>query len=338
MAALPTSNLSDTIMQEFQFVKVPFEHYKNTIRPNNRSVKKGISSVISAVDSVSLNDDTVSHLSSLVSRLHGLKRKEGSQVENLQAQRIKARLDHLESTDANSILNNTRLTRIIVDYMLHMTYYESAAKLIEASKIQSIFEFQLRLQEFIDLVREDNKMCAIEYAWKYLTAHRATHMKELQSVIAKLVFGSSTECDSYKVLFEPKQWDHLVDLFNQEFYRLYGMTLELLLKIYLQAGLIALKTPFCYKGECPKADPLFQESLRELASSLPFPYQPNSKLVCYITKELMDAENPPMALPNGLVYSNKALEEMASWNNGRVTCPRTGLVCNYSDLTKVYVS
>ena len=75
MAALPTSNLSDTIMQEFQFVKVPFEHYKNTIRPNNRSVKKGISSVISAVDSVSLNDDTVSHLSSLVSRLHGLKRK-----------------------------------------------------------------------------------------------------------------------------------------------------------------------------------------------------------------------------------------------------------------------
>ena len=62
---------------------------------------------------------------------------------------------------------------------------------------------------------------------------------------------------------------------------------------------------FCYKGECPKADPLFQESLRELASSLPFPYQPNSKLVCYITKELMDAENPPMALPNGLVYSNK---------------------------------
>ncbi|XP_057521122.1 protein MAEA homolog isoform X3 [Amaranthus tricolor] len=280
MAALPTSNLSDTIMQEFQFVKVPFEHYKNTIRPNNRSVKKGISSVISAVDSVSLNDDTVSHLSSLVSRLHGLKRKlkEGSQVENLQAQRIKARLDHLESTDANSILNNTRLTRIIVDYMLHMTYYESAAKLIEASKIQSIFEFQLRLQEFIDLVREDNKMCAIEYAWKYLTAHRATHMKELQSVIAKLVFGSSTECDSYK------------------------------------------------------------ESLRELASSLPFPYQPNSKLVCYITKELMDAENPPMALPNGLVYSNKALEEMASWNNGRVTCPRTGLVCNYSDLTKVYVS
>lgn len=62
--------------------------------------------------------------------------KEGSQVENLQAQRIKARLDHLESTDANSILNNTRLTRIIVDYMLHMTYYESAAKLIEASKIQ----------------------------------------------------------------------------------------------------------------------------------------------------------------------------------------------------------
>lgn len=62
--------------------------------------------------------------------------KEGSQVENLQAKRIKARLDHLEPIDASSILNNTRLTRIIVDYMLRMTYYESAAKLTEASKIQ----------------------------------------------------------------------------------------------------------------------------------------------------------------------------------------------------------
>lgn len=75
MAALPTSNLSDTTMQEFQFVKLPFEHYKNVIRRNNLSLKKRISSVISAVESVSPDDDTVSHLSSLVSRLKGLKRK-----------------------------------------------------------------------------------------------------------------------------------------------------------------------------------------------------------------------------------------------------------------------
>lgn len=49
-----------------------------------------------------------------------------------------------------------------------------------------------------------------------------------------------------QVLFEAKQWDYLVDQFKQEFCKLYGMTLEPLLNIYLQAGLSALKTPYPY--------------------------------------------------------------------------------------------
>lgn len=49
---------------------------------------------------------------------------------------------------------------------------------------------------------------------------------------------------AFQVLFEPKQWDYLVDQFKQEFCKLYGMTLEPLLNIYLQAGLSALKTPY----------------------------------------------------------------------------------------------
>lgn len=54
-----------------------------------------------------------------------------------------------------------------------------------------------------------------------------------------------------QVLFEPKQWDHLVDLFKQEFCKLYGMTLEPLLNIYLQAGLSALKTPYPFPNDLP---------------------------------------------------------------------------------------
>lgn len=52
-----------------------------------------------------------------------------------------------------------------------------------------------------------------------------------------------------QVLFEAKQWDHLVDQFKQEFCKLYGMTLEPLLNIYLQAGLSALKTPYPSKTQ-----------------------------------------------------------------------------------------
>ncbi|GAB2276686.1 hypothetical protein Dimus_011402 [Dionaea muscipula] len=383
------AQLSESLKLEHQFLRVPFEHYKKTIRSDHRLFEKEVSAVISGVSEVAdsadsmPSDEAANHLTSLVSRLQGLKRKleEGNRTENLQAQRCRARLDHLESADADDMSewNNTRLKRILVDYMLRMSYYESAIKLSETGNLQdfvdievfheakrviealhnkevapalawcsenksrlkkskSKFEFQLRLQEFIELVRGENNLRAITYARKYLAPWGATHMKELQRVVATLAFKSNTECAIYKVLFEANQWDYLVEQFKQEFCRLYGMTLEPLLNIYLQAGLSALKTPFCYEEDCPKDDPLSQESFRRLASPLPFSKQHHSKLVCYITKELMDTENPPMVLPNGYVYSSKALEEMADKNNGKITCPRTGLVCNYSDLAKAFIS
>ncbi|KAH7537330.1 hypothetical protein FEM48_Zijuj03G0081100 [Ziziphus jujuba var. spinosa] len=490
--------LAESLRLEHQFLRVPFEHYKKTIRANHRVVEKEMSSVMSGVSDAADRDDlssdeAVNHLNSLVSRLQGLKRKleEGSRVEHLQAQRCRARLDHLESADAENLSewNNMRLKRILVDYMLRMSYYDTAVKLAESSNIQDLvdidvfqeakkvidalqnkevapalawcadnksrlkksrvklifnvaielvfflnidngfavnlscntrrllhhfclsylsriqgtgngmvwhlvqmkggigkgyctlvgkkplclmpcvlgkqnegiltlsrygcdtlsnanffyqwqskFEFQLRLQEFVELVRAENNLRAITYARKYLAPWGSTHMKELQRVFVTLAYKSTTECATYKVLFEPTQWDHLVDLFKQEFCKLYGMTLEPLLNIYLQAGLSALKTPYCYEDDCTKEDPLSQESFRKLALPLPYSKQHHSKLVCYITKELMDTENPPQVLPNGYVYSTKALEEMAKKNDGKITCPRTGFVCNYKDLVKAYIS
>ncbi|KAM0039195.1 putative transcription factor interactor and regulator LisH family [Helianthus debilis subsp. tardiflorus] len=379
------TQLTESLKLEHQFVRVPFEHYKKTIRANHRAVEKEISAVVSALPDTNhlSQDEAVLHLNSLVSRLQGLKRKleDGSKVEHLQEQRCRARLDHLESADGDDISewNNMRLKRILVDYMLRMSYYDTATKLAESSNIQDLvdidifyeakkvidalqnkevapalawcadnksrlkkskskFEFQLRLQEFVELVRSENNVRAVMYARKYLAPWASTYMNEFQKVIATLAFTRNTGCEIYKVLFEPKQWDLLMDQFKQEFCRLYGMTLEPLLNIYLQAGLSALKTPFCYEDDCTKEDPLSQESFRKLAMPLPFSKQHHSKLVCYITKELMDTENPPLVLPNGYVYSTKALEDMATKNNGKITCPRTGLVCNFTEVTIAYIS
>lgn len=147
-----------------------------------------------------------------------------------------------------------------------------------------------------------------------------------------------------------------------------------------------------FEEGCTKEDPLSQENFRKLALPLPFSKQHHSKLVCYISKELMDTEDPPQVLPNGYVYSTKvwfcsyttsafcscsliwnllfldrsvtsvypkqfkilkvgllflfiswimnlqALKEMAEKNGGIITCPRTGFVCNYTELVKAYIS
>ncbi|RID65217.1 hypothetical protein BRARA_D00430 [Brassica rapa] len=324
-----SSQLTESIKLEHQLLRVPFEHYKKTIRANHRSLEKEVSSVVSSVGDLADNDWSkdvaVSRLTSLVSRLQGLKRKleEGSNVENLQAQRCRARIDHLDSADVENITewNNTKLKRILVDYMLRMSYFETASKLSESSNISDLVD--------IDIFRE---------AKKHLTPWGATHMNELQHVLATLAFKSTTECPKYKALFEPQQWDVLVHQFKQEFCKLYGMTMEPLLNIYLQAGLTALKTPYSFEEGCTKEDPLSQESFRKLALPLPYSKQEHSKLVCYISKELMDTENPPQVLPNGYVYSTKALKEMADKNKGEIKCPRTGFVCNHTDLVKAYIS
>ncbi|KAF8397582.1 hypothetical protein HHK36_016502 [Tetracentron sinense] len=357
------THLAESLKLEHQFLRVPLEYFKKSMRTNHRIVEKEMSAVFSsvseAVDRDMSKEEAVHHLTTLVSRLQGLKRKleEGSKTEHLQAQRCRIRLDHLDAVEPENLSewNNTRMKRILVDYMLRLSYYDTAMKLAESNNLQDLvdidvfheakkvidalqkkevapalawcaenksrlkkskskFEFQLRLQEFIELVRADNHLRAITYARKYLAPWGATHMKELQRVMATLAFKSNTECATYKVLYEPKQWDYLVEQFKQEFCR------------------------FCYEDDCPKEDPLSQESFRKLASSLPFSKQHHSKLVCYITKELMDTENPPLVLPNGYVYSSKALEEMAKKNDGKITCPRTGLVCNYSELVKAYIS
>jgi predicted metal-binding membrane protein len=65
--------------------------------------------------------------------------------------------------------------------------------------LQSKFEFKLRLQEFIELVRGERMIEAIMYARKYLASWGATNMKELQQAMATLAFKTNTDCPGYKV-------------------------------------------------------------------------------------------------------------------------------------------
>ncbi|RCV35824.1 hypothetical protein SETIT_7G270600v2 [Setaria italica] len=290
-AAGRQTRAAESVRLEHQLVRVPLEALRSTVRSNNRLAEKEIAAALSSASAAPAESSAaaVDHLTSLVSRLHGLKRKmeEGARAEEVQVQRCRARLDRLASasTGEDAEWEDMRLKRILVDYMLRMSYYDSATKLAETSGIQDLvdidvfldakrvidslqnnevapalawcaenksrlkkskskLEFLLRLQEFVEFVKAKNCIQAIAYARKYLAPWGSIHMKELQRVTATLVFRSNTNCAPYKILFEKDRWDFLVDMFKQDFCKLYGMTLEPLLNIYLQAGLTALKTPY----------------------------------------------------------------------------------------------
>jgi macrophage erythroblast attacher len=51
----------------------------------------------------------------------------------------------------------------------------------------------------------------------------------------------------------------------------------------------------------------------------------------------MNDANPPMVLPNGYVYSLKAIDQNAAKNNGRIVCPHTGAEFGYDEARRAFI-
>ncbi len=90
-------------------------------------------------------------------------------------------------------------------------------------------------------------------------------------------------------------------------YQLNTLSTEPLLHLALYAGLASLKLPACYdhtqhNPDCPVCDP---EGLGRLAMEVPWSHHVNSTIVCRLSGKIMNEDNPPMAFPNGYVYSKE---------------------------------
>ena len=60
-------------------------------------------------------------------------------------------------------------------------------------------EFNLRLQEYIELVRARKLADAILYARKHLTPWSETHLKEIQRAMGLMAFTPDSTCENYRV-------------------------------------------------------------------------------------------------------------------------------------------
>ena len=207
-------------------------------------------------------------------------------------------------------------------------------------KVQSKLEFRLRLQEFVEHARAERKVDAISYMRKHLSPSNceSERLLDIQRFMALLAFQPSTSCQPYKDMYSERKWLDLESAFKQDNYRLHGLTRESMIEILLKAGLASLKTRKCgteaeRKPNCPTC----VEPYLSLAQSLPRGRHENSVLVCSISGDIMDENNPPMALPNGNVYSFKALTKMAEENDGVITDPRSQETARMDELRKCFV-
>ncbi|CAG9569513.1 unnamed protein product [Danaus chrysippus] len=315
-------------------------------------------------------------LGGMVEKLTTMKRKASEAItEEVQAAFVcKKRLEHLkEQADALSDTSapqaktqinqwrKVRLDRMLVDYFLRNGYYESANKLADARDLRdltnvdiyaaaseveselslrnfnSTMEFKIRIQEFIELVREDRRLEAVRYAKKHFSTYEDGQLEDIQHCMGMLAFPKDTEVEPYQSLLGSWRWDALVAQFRWEHARLLHPARLPALPVTLQLGLAALNTPQCYKDStkvptCPSCSP----PLNALARTLPHAHVSHSRLVCRLSRLPLNEHNQPMVLPNGQVYGEKALKEMMK-EHGSIICPKTKEVFCMKRVEKVYV-
>lgn len=250
----------------------------------------------------------------------------------------------LESSKALTYLTDVHIFKAVSDIMLSLKEHDCSLALrwckqnaSRLSKHRSILQFQLHVQEFVELVRQKRTMDALSYAQKNLAPLAKQRPMELQRTAALLAFPSDTQCEPYASMFSLDRWDDLLLTFKMEVLRLHGLPRASMLEAHLQAGLSSLKSSQSLVSNSCRQDPMHLPSFRHLSEGLPSAKHVHSKLVCAITGKVMSEHNPPLVLPNGYVYSTFAMESMAAKNKGIVRCPMTGDKFNFTELRRAFV-
>ncbi|KAI5715585.1 hypothetical protein M8J77_018906 [Diaphorina citri] len=215
--------------------------------------------------------------------------------------------------------------------------HENKSKL---RKLRSGLEFNVRMQEFIELVRADKRVDAVHHARKHFSAPEEDQLEDIRKCMVLLAFPKNIELSPYKELFDYSRWDRLIEQFHMEKQRLFQLAPQCVFTVALQAGLSALKTPQCYSEVMEtrnKSCPVCTEPFNTLAKSLPYAHCTQSRLVCSISGLQLNEYNQPIVLPNGYVYGEQALSKMAAENDGKVQCPKTKEIFKYRRAQKVYV-
>ncbi|KAJ4302653.1 GID complex subunit containing RING finger motif [Kalmusia sp. IMI 367209] len=409
MAELTTTKLNaeSHLLLDQPLLRMPHElsrrNQKNAQRYVENGTKDVLTTLIATTKTASKSaspDATLASLDSIISKMQGLKRK----LENLHDEEMRihksnrARLQHLQDLyEVQSLVDvkydewsRTRLSRLLVDYLLREGYSESAAHLAASQKIEelvdvdafvachkiekslreersttlalnwckenskelkkqgSTLEFQLRLQQYIELVRQghqagigDTDMDGIDdmngvsldggrgageeklvearaHAKKYLSA--SVDFDLLKKAAGLLAYRPWDKVPPYADLYAESRWTHLAHVFLTTHHTLYSLPSRPLLHIALSAGLSALKTPACHSAYTARTTfPLSSTHTMPSTSVCPICSTELNELarnVPYAHHSKSLVESDPVVLPNGRVYGKERL---------RVFCDKVGV-------------
>lgn len=282
--------------------------------------------------------------------------------------------DSIQRGDTTEALAWVRDNRESIKKLLERSNPPSNAAVTTAPKISPL-EFQLRFQEYIELLRQyprrqTARYEALNYAQKHLYPQSIVHPDQICTVAGLLSQDPSTSAGPYEEYFAPTRWTYLSNLFIETHHNLLNLPLRSGLHVALSAGLSALKTPACHSALNPASAattgsdatfapttgkgsngigqslcPICSMELNSLALSVPYAHHTKSSV-----------ENDPMMLPNHRVYGKERLldlerkkaridlsmfgsdDDLATTKGRKIQDPVTGDEFNWDDLKKVYIT
>ncbi|CDW52414.1 macrophage erythroblast attacher [Trichuris trichiura] len=227
--------------------------------------------------------------------------------------------------------------------------HENRSKL---RRLKSTFELKVRQQDFIELLRNNERTLAINYARKHFGKLDQDTFHVLLPTMTLLAVGVDTTLEQYQNLWSASRWESLINEFRSENYRLYNMSEYSPFSACFQCGISAIKTTRCVSSGdgCMEIDngdqeatkkvpecPVCIEEVRPLADGLPIGRVSHSKLICAYSGEILNENNPPFVLPNGMVYGQSSLLAIAAENDGKIVCPRTKQRYSLKEADRVFV-
>ena len=234
----------------------------------------------------------------------------------------------------------------------------SLKKLIKPPFKCTKLEFELRLQQYIELVRANKIVEAKEHAAAHVSPHYDSRAEGVLHAAGLLAQSPDTDAEPYRSLFSVARWSDLSQIFVETHHTLFTLPVQPLLHVAMSAGLSALKTPACHSAFNPASSstpghariaantslcPICSVELNDLARNVPYAHHTVSSV-----------EPDPVVLPNGRIYGRGRLEDlqrkllMASGSvrtdeieigkNGEVVDPTTGEKFGWDEVRKVFIT
>jgi len=94
-------------------------------------------------------------------------------------------------------------------------------------KLGSTMEFNLRVQEFIELVRTDRRLDAVKHARKYFANYDDYQLQEIQCCMGQLAFPAHAYLSPYKDLLDEKRFTIVLFILT-----IYKQSYKVIAKLY----------------------------------------------------------------------------------------------------------